>query len=188
MVPSCKSRLRAYSCVFEVTTTVSSCGSGAIALLPPRSLVRKAPYVASGAVREFERTGGKEPLVAARTYSKVPGRPRILRTSETPGQGPPAPRRASTAPASPEERADRAPCPAGPSGRPPRSSGRPPRSSGHPPGAPDRPGSGEAVRAGATPYRLPDTGSRPHPGRAGRGGQALRLNRGGGGDAGQRQS
>src|SRR6266851_2407327 len=174
MVPSCKSRLRAYSCVFEVTTTVSSCGSGAIALLPPRSLVRKAPYVASGAVREFERTGGKEPLVAARTYSKVPGRARIPHTSETPGQGPPAPRRASTAPASPEERADRAPCPAG--------------ASGHPPGAPDRPGSGEAVRAGATPYRLPDTGSRPHPGRAGRGGQALRLNRGGGGDAGQRQS
>src|SRR6266851_6790254 len=105
MVPPCKSRLRAYSCVFEVTTTVSSCGSRAIALLPPRSLVRKAPYVASGAVREFERTGVKEPLVAARTYSKVPGRARIPPPPDTPGQGPPAPPRPPPAPARPEGRA-----------------------------------------------------------------------------------
>ena len=54
-----------------------SCGSRAIALLPARCLVRKARSVAFGSVRQFERTGGREPLVAARTYSEIPGRTRI---------------------------------------------------------------------------------------------------------------
>src|SRR5207253_1872186 len=67
-------------CEFKVTTTVSSCGSGAIALLPARSLVRKALYVAFGSVRQYERTGGREPLVAPRTYSKIPGRARSAGT------------------------------------------------------------------------------------------------------------
>ena len=63
----------------------ATCGSRAMSLLPARSLVRKALYVAFGSVRQFERTGGR-PLVAARTYSKIPGRARSA------GAGPEGPR------------------------------------------------------------------------------------------------
>src|SRR3989442_15725528 len=78
------------ACVSEVTATVSSCGSGAIGLLPRRSLVRKALYVAFGSAREFERIGGREPLVAARTYSEIPGRARAPPPPKTAGEGGPA--------------------------------------------------------------------------------------------------
>src|SRR2546426_99253 len=84
-----KSESSSNSCVFEVTATVSSCGSGAIGLLPRRSLVRKALYVAFGSAREFERIGGREPLVAARTYSEIPGRARAPHTPKTPREGGP---------------------------------------------------------------------------------------------------
>jgi len=174
MVLSCKSQFGSYSCVFEVTATVSSCGSRAIGLLPPRSLVRKARYVASGAVRQFERTGGKEPLVAARTYSKVPGRAWIAHTPKATGSVCPATGSASPSPTGPKERPCRASSPAGCSCRPAGCSCRPPGTSGSSRSA-------KAGRSGPTPRR------RPHAGRAGRGGQADRLDRGGGGDAGQRQ-
>jgi hypothetical protein len=152
----------------------ATCGSRAIGLLPPRSLVRKARYVASGAVREFERTGGKEPLVAPRTYSKVPGRSRVPHTSETTCQGRPAPGRACATPAGPQKRTDCASCPAGSSGRAPGPAGSP--------------GSAETGRSGATARRPSHACAGPHAGRARRGGQARhRLNRGGGGDAGQCQ-
>src|SRR5919201_4278802 len=54
---------------------VGSCGRRAMGLLLPRCPVRKGVSVASGSVREFERTGGREPRVAPRTYSEVAGRP-----------------------------------------------------------------------------------------------------------------
>src|ERR1700680_4953902 len=88
-----------------------------MALLPPRSPVRKGHYVASGAVRQFKRTGGTEPLVAARTYSKVPGRARGPHTSPAAGEGRPPPRPspgpARTPPAPPPP-----PPPSGPAARP----------------------------------------------------------------------
>src|SRR5438093_13146417 len=97
---------------FEVTGPGNGCGSGAIGLLPRCSLVRKAPYVASGAVREFERTGGRNRLSLLERIQKSQGEPgsppkppaRALQPPPAPPQAPPAPRSAPSAPRSEERR------------------------------------------------------------------------------------
>ena len=86
----------------------ATCGSRAIALLPPRSPVRKARSVASGAVREFERTGGKDRLSLLERIQKSQGEPgsptppkppaRAVQPPAAPPQPPPAPRSAPVAP------------------------------------------------------------------------------------------
>src|ERR1700737_999266 len=86
----------------------ATCGSRAIALLPPRSPVRKARSVASGAVREFERTGGKDRLSLLERIQKSQGEPgsptppkppaRAVQPPVAPPQPPPAPRSAPRAP------------------------------------------------------------------------------------------
>src|SRR2546428_12543479 len=98
----------------------NGCGSGAMGLLPRRSLVRKAPYVASGAVREFERTGGRNRLSLLERIQKSQGEPvsppkppaRALQPPAAPPPAPPAPRSAPSAPPAPP------PPPAAPPGPP----------------------------------------------------------------------
>src|ERR671934_2293982 len=88
---------------------VGSCGRRAMGLLPRRCLVRKGLSVASGSVREFERTGGREPRVAARAYSEVAGRP-----ADAPPPPPPPPPPGAPPPSPPP------PHPPPPHPRPPR--------------------------------------------------------------------
>src|SRR3984893_2315459 len=86
----------------------ATCGKRAIALLPPRCPVRKARSVASGAVREFERTGGKDRLSLLERIQKSQGEPgsptppkppaRAVQPPAAPPQPPPAPRSAPAAP------------------------------------------------------------------------------------------
>src|SRR5207244_6874812 len=99
----------------------------------PPSLVRNAPYVASGPVREFERTGGRNRLSLLERIQKSQGEPvsppkppaRALQPPAVPPQAPPAPRSApSTPPARPLPPAAR---PVPPAARP-----TPPVPSAHP--------------------------------------------------------
>src|SRR3984893_1055758 len=86
----------------------ATCGKRTISVLPPRSLVRKARSVASGAVREFERTGGKDRLSLLERIQKSQGEPgsptppkppaRAVQPPAAPPQPPPAPRSAPAAP------------------------------------------------------------------------------------------
>src|SRR3989442_15288651 len=92
-----------------------------MALLPARSLVRKARYVAFGSVREFERTGGRSRLSLLERIQKSQGEPGVPAPApKRPVQSnqPPAPAPAPLAPRTPPQQPPFRPAPGAPVARP----------------------------------------------------------------------